>query len=62
MANYVYIFDCVYCFEFYGEQTVDLFGKLYCPNCLNQIDIDSLYVERMAVDYFAKPFSLEGAY
>jgi hypothetical protein len=62
MPNYVYIFDCVYCREFYGEQSLTIDGKLYCPNCLNEVDTDSPFVEQMAVDYPATPFSLEGAY
>ena len=62
MSNFVYIFDCVACFEFYGEQSLTIDGKLYCPNGLNQIDTDSPYVEQMATDYRVTPFSLEGAY
>ena len=49
MAEYVYIFDCVDCGGFYGEQKLDDDGKLYCPECRSEQWKDSDYVERMKV-------------
>lgn len=62
MTNFVYIFDCVNCGHFYGEQSLTIDGKLYCPNCLGEQWVESDYVEKMPVTYLVTPFSLEGAY
>ena len=62
MANYVYAFDCIGCYNYYGENSLTIDGKLYCPNCLHEIATDSPFVEQIAVLYPVTPFSLEGAY
>jgi hypothetical protein len=59
MKNYVYIFDCVHCSNFYGEQSLTASGDLLCPNCYAPERIDSPYVERMAVLYKPEPFTPE---
>jgi hypothetical protein len=48
-TNYVFIFDCIGCYQFYGEQTLNEKGKLLCPNCEAPERIDSPFVERMKV-------------
>jgi predicted hydrocarbon binding protein len=45
----VFIFDCVGCGKFYGEQTLCSDGTLTCPVCGTEERIDSDYVERMKV-------------
>jgi hypothetical protein len=47
--QYVYIFDCVRCYGFYGEQVLTQEGKLLCPECLGEQEKDSPYVEKMRV-------------
>jgi hypothetical protein len=47
--KFVYIFDCVACWNFYGEQTLNDKGELLCPNCEAPERVNSPYVERMAV-------------
>jgi predicted nucleic acid-binding Zn ribbon protein len=47
--NYVYIFDCVNCAQFYGEQKLNDQGELLCPECQAPERIDSPFVEKMAV-------------
>jgi hypothetical protein len=54
--NYVYIFDCVDCGTFYGEQALTASGDLLCPNCYAEQRIDSPYVEQLPVLYTPKPF------
>jgi len=49
MTNYVYVFDCVGCFAYYGENSLTIDGKLYCPNCLSEINKESPYVEKVKV-------------
>jgi hypothetical protein len=55
--NYVYIFDCVHCSNFYGEQTLTKNGALLCPNCYAEQHIDSPFVEQMEVSYKPKDFT-----
>ena len=50
---YYYIFDCVACWSFYGEQKLNEDGQLLCPNCEAPERIDSPFVERVAVIGFA---------
>lgn len=59
MANYVYAFDCVGCYHFYGENSLTIDGRLYCPNCLSELDKESVYVEKIRVGYTPEAFSLE---
>lgn len=47
MANYVYIFECAFCYQFYGEQTLNDKGELLCPLCESEQRKDSIFVERM---------------
>jgi hypothetical protein len=49
MKTYVYIFDCVACFDFYGEAMLNDRGELLCPNCQAPERIESPFVERMEV-------------
>lgn len=59
MANYVYVFDCGACYNYYGENSLAIDGKLYCPNCLAQQRLESPYTEKMKVGYTPEAFSLE---
>jgi Zn finger protein HypA/HybF involved in hydrogenase expression len=52
--NYIYIFDCVHCSNFYGEQALTRNGDLVCPNCHAEQRIDSPYVEQVEVTYKPK--------
>lgn len=56
MSNYIYIFDCVQCGHFYGEQRLTKDGRLLCPVCHGQQRVDSPYVERMEVLYTVEPY------
>jgi predicted nucleic acid-binding Zn ribbon protein len=47
--KYIYIFDCVNCSQFYGEQQLNDKGELLCPECHAPERIDSPFVEKMAV-------------
>lgn len=47
---YVYVFDCVGCSDFYGEQKLNAKGELLCPNCDNPQRIDSPYVEKVRIN------------
>ena len=47
--NYVYVFECLGCYFFYGDQKLNIKGKLLCPNCGAPEDLTSPYVERVAV-------------
>jgi Zn finger protein HypA/HybF involved in hydrogenase expression len=57
--NYVYVFDCVNCSNFYGEQSLTANGDLLCPNCHSEQRIDSPYVEQVQVLYTPTPFTPE---
>ena len=64
-VNYVYVFDCVECYGFYGEQSLTVEGKLLCPNCLGEQFLRSPYVEKVRVLYEVRPFQpveLEGGW
>lgn len=64
-VNYVYVFDCVDCYGFYGEQSLTEEGKLLCPNCLGEQWKGSPYVEKVRVLYEVRPFQpveLEGGW
>lgn len=49
--QYVYAFDCVGCFDFYGENSLTADGRLFCPNCEEEQRLDSPYTEKIAVLY-----------
>jgi hypothetical protein len=49
--KYVYVFDCVNCYGFYGENSLTSEGKLLCPNCYEEQRLDSPYVEKVKVLY-----------
>lgn len=59
MANYVYEFDCAICRDFFGENSLTSDGRLYCPNCLNEIDKESMFVGKFKVGFTPEPFTLE---
>jgi hypothetical protein len=46
---YVYLFDCVICSMFYGEQTLTKKGELLCPSCLGKQRLESPFVEKIQV-------------
>lgn len=54
--NYVYVFDCVECTRFYGDQALTGDGALVCPSCFTEQRIDSPFVERVSVSYTPAPF------
>lgn len=58
---YVYAFDCVGCYHYFGENSLDKEGKLYCPSCLFEQDKESPYVEKIAVLYEPEVFDLKSA-
>jgi hypothetical protein len=49
MAKYVYVFECVDCYDFYGENTLTEDGRLLCPNCEAEECLDCPYVEQVAM-------------
>lgn len=56
-ANLIYIFECMDCAHFYGEQTLTPDGRLLCPTCFAEQDKDSTFVEAVKVDGEVKPFT-----
>lgn len=54
----VFIFDCVDCGQFYGEQTLTADGRLLCPSCLSEQTVDSVYVEAVPVNREVEPFPI----
>jgi predicted amidophosphoribosyltransferase len=54
--HYIYIFDCVACGHFYGEQSLTRTGELLCPSCGAEQWKDSDYVEKMRVKKKPEPF------
>lgn len=56
MFSNVYVFDCVDCGGFYGEQSLTRGGRLFCPVCLAQQRVSSPFVERVRVGYVVVPF------
>ena len=57
--HYVYIFDCINCGHFYGEQSLTADGRLLCPSCHAQENVDSPFVERMEVLRPVPPYDPE---
>jgi hypothetical protein len=57
--QYVYIFSCINCGDFYGEQSLTKDGRLLCPLCHGEQRVDSVYVERMKVPYIVTPYDPE---
>lgn len=49
MAKYVYVFECVGCYDFYGENTLTEDGRLLCPKCETEECLDCTYVEQVAM-------------
>ena len=47
--SFVYVFECDYCWHFYGEEVLDSDEKLYCPECRGEQDVDSDWVEKVEV-------------
>ena len=58
-AHYVYIFDCLNCGNFYGEQSLTTSGELLCPSCYAPERIESPFVQRMEVQNKPTPFTIE---
>lgn len=56
-ANLIYIFDCMDCGQFYGEQTLTPDGRLLCPTCFSQQTIESVFVEAVQVKEKPEPFT-----
>jgi Zn finger protein HypA/HybF involved in hydrogenase expression len=56
-TNYLYIFDCLDCGHFYGEQSLTPDGRLLCPSCYSQQSIDADWVERVEVKSEVEPFT-----
>jgi len=47
--NYVYAWECDNCWHFYGENTLTTDGRLLCPSCHGEQNLESSYVERVRV-------------
>ncbi len=43
----VYVFECDFCRDFYGEATLEADGRLLCPSCEAEQNLDSSYIEKM---------------
>ena len=50
MTKYLFVFECDSCWYFYGEQTLNENGKLLCPDCEAPQDINSVFVEKVALN------------
>ena len=49
-ANHlVYAWECGDCWRFFGENTLTTDGRLLCPSCHNEQNLESSYVERIRV-------------
>jgi len=59
MKNFVYLFECVICYGFYGEQTLTKKGELLCPSCLGEQWLESPFVEKIQVKKIRDYFILE---
>jgi Zn finger protein HypA/HybF involved in hydrogenase expression len=57
VANTIYIFDCVDCRQFYGEQSLTPDGRLLCPSCYSEQVIESAFVEAVLAKSEVKPFT-----
>ena len=56
-TNLVFIFDCVDCGHFYGEQTLTPDGRLLCPSCFSEQRVESEFVEAVPVNRVVEPFT-----
>lgn len=52
----VFIFDCVDCGQFYGEQTLTADGRLLCPTCYSEQTVESMFVEAVPMRSAVQPF------
>jgi hypothetical protein len=57
--NYVYAFECLNCYEFYGENSLTKEGKLLCPVCYWEQQIKSSHTEKIKVFYEVPVFEPE---
>lgn len=55
-TNLVFIFDCVDCGQFYGEQTLTADGRLLCPSCFSEQTVESVFVEAVPMRSAVQPF------
>lgn len=55
--NLVFIFDCVACGNFYGEQTLTPDGRLLCPSCFSEQTVESEFVEAVPVNRVVELFT-----
>ena len=56
-TNHIYIFDCLDCGNFYGEQTVTPDGRLLCPSCFSEQNVEAEWVEAVPVKGEVTPFT-----
>jgi hypothetical protein len=54
----VFIFDCVDCANFYGEQTLTEDGRLLCPSCYSEQTVESVFVEAVKTKAEVAPFTV----
>lgn len=47
--NLIFIFDCLDCGNFYGEQTLGKDGLLICPSCFSEQAIEVDWVEAVQI-------------
>jgi hypothetical protein len=55
--NLVFIFDCVDCANFYGEQTLTPDGRLLCPSCFSEQTVEADWVEAVQMKSAVEPFA-----
>lgn len=55
--HYVYSFDCINCYDWYGDTSLTLDGKLLCPNCEQEEDKDASCVMKIAVLFEPLPYT-----
>lgn len=58
MSNLIYIFDCVDCGNFYGEQSLTEDGRLLCPSCYSEQSKDAHWVEAVKMKGAVAPFTV----
>jgi formylmethanofuran dehydrogenase subunit E len=56
-TNLIFIFDCVDCGQFYGEQTLTDDGRLLCPTCYSEQRLESEFVEAVPSRTEVAPFT-----
>ena len=56
-TNLVFIFDCVDCANFFGEQTLTPDGRLLCPSCFSEQTVEADWVEAVQMKSAVEPFT-----